>query len=90
MELIGIHGHFSTIAVSHFVSHWSISSWDAVPNSDLGLIRLAQPIDLERKDMWPLCVPHSKESPDVLVQCNIFEQHQTQQKGELGEPTTRF
>ncbi|XP_066468804.1 serine protease 53-like [Tiliqua scincoides] len=80
VELIGIHGRFSTITVSQTVSHRGFSSWDAAPNSDLGLVLLAQPIDLRREDVWPVCVPHRQESPDVLVHCNIFERSQNRPK----------
>ncbi|KAJ6655366.1 hypothetical protein lerEdw1_005558, partial [Lerista edwardsae] len=87
VELTGANGRLSTTTVSQFVAHRGFSSWDAMPNNDLGLILLAQPIDLRRKDMWPVCVPQRKESPDVMVQCNIIKRGL---HGEFGGPPTGF
>ncbi|XP_026532164.1 neurotrypsin-like [Notechis scutatus] len=76
VELIGSPGHVSTKAVSRFLLHRGFSSWNTAPNNDLGLILLAQPVDLTAKDMWPACIPQEEKPYNTQEECRIFERGQ--------------
>ncbi|XP_044299355.1 uncharacterized protein LOC123029954 [Varanus komodoensis] len=73
IELTGLHGHVSTKTVSQFLSHRGFSSWDTMPNNDLGLIMLGEPLDLRKKDIWPVCVPRESKPYDTQEECRIYE-----------------
>ncbi|ETE73759.1 hypothetical protein L345_00402, partial [Ophiophagus hannah] len=51
-------------------------SWNTAPNNDLGLILLAQPVDLTAKDMWPACIPQEEKPYNTQEECRIFERGQ--------------
>ncbi|XP_034290017.1 mucin-2-like [Pantherophis guttatus] len=76
VELTGSPGHLSTMAVSQFLLHRGFSSRNTAPNNDLGLILLAQPVDLTAKDMWPACIPQEKKPYNTQEECRIFERGQ--------------
>ncbi|XP_058029338.1 mucin-2-like [Ahaetulla prasina] len=76
VELTGSPGHSSTMTVSQFLLHRGFSSWNTAPNNDLGLILLAQPVDLTAKDMWPACIPQEEKPYNIQEECRIFERGQ--------------
>ncbi|XP_039221949.1 mucin-5AC-like [Crotalus tigris] len=76
VELTGSPGHSSTKTVSQFLLHRGFSSWNTAPNNDLGLILLAQPVDLTAEDMWPACIPREEKPYNTQEECRIFERGQ--------------
>ncbi|XP_062979477.1 uncharacterized protein LOC134396825 [Elgaria multicarinata webbii] len=76
IELTGSHGRVSTKTVSQFLTHRGFSSWDTMPNNDLGLVMLGEPLDLRKKDIWPVCVPREHKPYNTQEECRIFTRGQ--------------
>nr|XP_056706189.1 transmembrane protease serine 9-like [Euleptes europaea] len=80
VELIMAGGYPFTITVSQYLSHRGFSSWARPPSNDLGLVMLGQPIDLRKREMWPICLPDRQESSLTRAQCRIYKREQDDSK----------
>ncbi|XP_077185681.1 uncharacterized protein LOC143833580 [Paroedura picta] len=77
VEMITTGGHFFTLTVSQFLSHRGFSSWARPPINDLGLVMLGQPIDLRKREMWPVCIPDgNSDFPLMGAHCRIHKRDQ--------------